>query len=260
MKTMFRGLVLASLALTMLPAAPAWASHDGYEDYETLNARDWFRRNSAIAASFTSRLDTAQYASAPLGPLPAEVHFEGEISRRGSRAVSAEGQFYSGIMTWPDGRRFEGAAYVRYRYDRTDPRMELIGEVEVIEGVVTWPDGRRFEGKGIIFFEETAEPTEGIGVMMWSDGRRYEGEVMRGQPFSWTGDGGPDVMTWPDGGRYEGTFGGAGRGFYTSPDGARYEAEWRSDLDMGQGVMTWRAGRRVTCFPCEDCERFGCDP
>ena len=82
------------------------------------------------------------------------------------------GQLVSGILTWPDGRRYEG------KFDYGLPHDD--------QGVLTWPDGRRYEGK-------IGDGELNSGVLTWPDGKRYEGDFRDGQPY------GQGVKTWPEG-------------------------------------------------------------
>lgn len=66
----------------------------------------------------------------------------------------------SGILTWPDGRRYEGHF-----------------EHGLLQGhaCMSWPSGQQYVG------EYFADLKHGAGVFTWSDGRRYSGEWQHGR-------------------------------------------------------------------------------
>ena len=146
----------------------------------------------------------------------------GEPEVRRHREGLAHGQ---GVMTWPDGRRYEG------EFDF----WTLHGQ-----GVHTWPDGLRYEGTF-----RNGQPLYGQGVLTKpetrAEGWRYEGEFCQGEPH------GHGVETWSDGTRHEGEYWGGerhGQGVYTWPDGtreeARYFGHWRSEEQPPTGYRDCR--------------------
>ena len=116
-----------------------------------------------------------------------------------------------GVMTWPDGTRYEGT-------------VDHVGRP--VRGVLTMPDGTRYESdywsEGTLIFAIHGQ--YGRGVIVDLDGTIEAGLFLGGTLH------GQGVMTWPDGRRYEGEFREGrlhGQGVMTWPDGARIEGEWR---------------------------------
>ena len=203
MQTMIRRLVLASLAVTVLTAAPG-----GYAD-------DQDGQTSPLI-----------------------------FVEEGAEVESGAETGDSHVLTWEDGRRFEGRLS-----DDTVPEY----------GVMTWPDGRRYEGH---FYGNFWGTPHGKGEMEWPDGRRFKGGFNRGALSS-------GVLSWPDGMRYKGGFLGYtevedhwpfsmaahGRGVCTMPDGRRIEGYWlyggryegevnEDGKPHGQGVLVMPDGTR----------------
>ena len=133
-----------------------------------------------------------------------------------------------GVMEWPDGRRFEG------RFDRGD----------LSHGVLSWPDGMRYKG-GFLGYTEIeghwpfSEAAHGRGVCTMPDGRRIEGNWLYGGRYEGETEeeghpNGQGVLIMPDGTRFEGEF--------------SYERYWvhgpaalESWIDDGQPLETeWR--------------------
>ena len=145
------------------------------------------------------------------------------------------------VLTWADGRRYEGEVRdgaphgqgVLSMPDGTCCGGEWRDGLQHGQGFDTWPDGTpRYAGgflKGL---------WHGQGVLTWQDGTRYEGEF-RGDLH------GHGVMTLSDGRRYEGEFRDNtrhGEGIETRHDGTRYEGDWRDGKAHGQGVLTFPDG------------------
>ena len=175
--------------------------------------------------------------------------YEGSISEEGEYGYPLG----RGVLTWPDGRRFEGKFGDKSMWwgvytwpDGTRYEGDLRGGYPVGDGVLTYPDGRRFEGYwsgGRLFLEYFDDNENGRGVRVWAiEGKRYEGEFRNGESD------GQGVMTWPDGTRYEGeVLHGEpdGQGVMTWPDGQRFEGELHGTKFVdGHGVMSWPDGGR----------------
>ena len=83
-----------------------------------------------------------------------------------------------GILTYPDGCRYEG----NFKKNKpTDPATEaveitLFGAKRHGTGTLTWADGSRYEG------DWAENSIHGIGVMSWQDGRRFSGSFSCNSP------------------------------------------------------------------------------
>jgi len=113
--------------------------------------------SSDIAASTAaSRRSISEAAtSSSSGPLLVGrwAEYEGTVDEDGRRHGS-------GILIWPDGRRYEGQF-----------------EHGVLQGhaCMSWPNGQNYVGQ---YFDNLKH---GAGVFTWSDGRRYSGQWQHGR-------------------------------------------------------------------------------
>jgi hypothetical protein len=110
----------------------------------------------------------------------------------------------SGVLTFPDGRRFEG---------------QHLGKHHLIRGVMTYPDGTVFKGSW------TNGKRQGRGVVDYPDGSRYHGDFDDGEFH------GQGKLIWSDGGYYIGAWKHGqiqGKGKEVRADGSiRHDGWWK---------------------------------
>eukprot|EP00291_Cryptomonas_curvata_P018807 CAMPEP_0172167066 /NCGR_PEP_ID=MMETSP1050-20130122/9358_1 /TAXON_ID=233186 /ORGANISM="Cryptomonas curvata, Strain CCAP979/52" /LENGTH=1252 /DNA_ID=CAMNT_0012837801 /DNA_START=118 /DNA_END=3876 /DNA_ORIENTATION=+ len=132
------------------------------------SSREEVSKNWAV---FTSEL--ASVAGLVMGRLAPKdgFRYEGEIDRIGIPS----GQ---GILTYPDGCRYEGHFK---KHKPTDPatkavEITLFGAKRHGMGTLTWADGSRYEG------DWAENSIHGIGVMSWPNGQRFSGSFSCNSP------------------------------------------------------------------------------
>ena len=135
----------------------------------------------------------------------------------------------NGVLTYPDGRRFEG------RY---------VGNRNLVQGVMRYPDGTIYRGGW------SHGKRQGHGVVDFPDGSRYIGDFEGGE---FHGEG---KLTWSDGGYYVGAWEHGhiqGKGMEVRADGSmRHDGRWqqgrpfRTAIEQGQRS----ANAKVTSRNC----------
>ena len=255
MQTIIRGLVLASLSVTMQTAA-AWGTPEsldyGYEGEVNADGQPHGRGVMTWATQWHSRRIEGEfrdgkahgqgvYTGGQAGDYYKGEWRDGHFHGQGERWLPTgpvykgefrKGKFHGqGVMTVPNGQGYEG--------EFRDGKFHG-------QGVYTWPDGTRIEGRWfyggqyIGSVNESGQP-HGYGVMSWwgeGAGNLYVGEWRDGRRDGY------GVMTfrYKEPNLYEGEWGGEWG------DGRRDGYEWDisatfedvGGLPHGQGIMTWR--------------------
>ena len=181
MQAGIRGMGLASVAVAMLTAAPGGYADD--QDGQT------FPKGAIFMEGGAEEENEAETGDSHVLTLPGGVRYKGEIYvdvPHGKGVMTLpdgrrfdgwfdNGLFTGGALEWPDGRRYKGGFFGSSERKEHRPFLDVAHG----KGVCTMPDGRRFEG-------------------YWLYGGRYEGEVNEdGKPH------GQGVLIMPDGTRVE---------------------------------------------------------
>jgi len=123
-----------------------------------------------------------------------------------------------GIMTWPNGSKYEG----KWENGRRKG-----------SGTFTFQDGSKYEGK----WENDKE--NGNGTKTLPDGSEYDGEWLDGK------QNGKGTMKWATGDKYEGQWKDGkehGKGTMKWASGDKYEGQWKDGLENGYGKKKWYNG------------------
>lgn len=165
-----------------------------------------------------------------------------------------------GIMTWPNGDRYEGdwkkglmdgegtytyaaagysytghwvKGYIKghgtFRFNNGNVMEGEWSAMGLGTGFLVFADGTRYDGP---FVDGLCH---GYGVKTWANGDRYEGNFVRGHMSGY------GIINFSDGTVYKGYWANdfrEGNGECTYPDGGHYTGNWHNDQFEGQGVYT----------------------